>query len=97
MQILSDELFQTDTEVAKLCISNAKALVQLLANPSVNDTMFIEEIMSTLQQPIDNIRSKVDGEKMWSEFHKLRSADTYCKKWRDYLLSINCQPNPAFY
>ena len=34
---------------------------------------------------------------MWSEFHKLRSADPYCKKWRDYLLSVNCQPNPAFY
>ena len=38
MQILNDEsieLFQTDTEVAKLYISNAKALVELLASPSV--------------------------------------------------------------
>ena len=97
MQILNDELFQTDTEVAKLCISNAKALVELLASPSVNDTTFIEEITSTLQQPIDKIRSKVDSEKMWTEFHKLRSTDAYSKKWRDYLSSINCQPNPAFY
>ena len=97
MQLLNDKLFQTDTEVAKLCISNAKALVELLASPSVNDINFIEEIMSTLQQPIDKIRSKVDSQKMWSEFHKLLSADTYCKKWRDYLSSVNCQPNPEFY
>ena len=91
MQILNDELFQTDTEVAKLCISNAKAMVELLASPSVNDTTFIEETTSTLQESIDKIRSKVDSEKKWTEFHKLRSTDAYSKKCRDYLSSINCQ------
>ena len=53
MQVLKDELLQTDTEVAKLCISNAKALVELLASPSVNDTTYIEETTSTLQLGIN--------------------------------------------
>ena len=97
IQILNDKLFQTDTEVAKLCISNAKALVELLASPSVNDTMFIEQTMSTLQESIDKIHSKVDSGKLLTEFHKSRSTNAYCKKWRDYLSSVNCQPNPAFY
>ena len=76
MQMPSDKLFQTDTEVAKVCISNTKALV----DPSGNDTKIIDEITSTLQQPTDKICSKVHGEKMWSELHKLHSKDTYCKK-----------------
>ena len=95
--IMNDELFQADTEVAKLCISNAKVLVELLANPSVNETTFIEDITDTLKDPIDRIQSKVDSEKMWTEFHKLRSTDEYSKKWRECLLSNNCQPSPAFY
>ena len=84
MQVLKGELFQTDTEVAKLCISNAKTLVELLASPSVNDTPFIEETTSTLQELIDKICSKVDSEKMWTEFHKSCSTDACSKKWRDY-------------
>ena len=79
MQILNDELFQADTDVAKLCISNVKVLVEVLANPSVNDTTFIEDVTGTLKDPIDRIQSKVDSEKMWTEFHKLRSTDVYSK------------------
>ena len=95
MQILSDKMFQADTEVAKLCISNAKVLVELLASPSLNDTTFIEDITGTLKDPIGKIRIKVDSEKMWTEFHKLRSTDAYSEKWRVYL--YNCQPSTAFY
>ena len=97
MQILNDKLFQADSEVAKLCISNAKVLVELLASPSLNDTTFIEDITGTLKDPIDKICIKVDSEKMWTEFHKLRSTDAYSEKWREYLSSNNCQPSPAFY
>jgi len=37
------------------------------------------------------------SEKMWSEFHKLHSSDKYSKKWREYLISVGCQPKPVFY
>ena len=74
-----------------------KVLVELLASPSLNDTTFIEDITGTSKDPIGKIRIKVDSEKMWTEFHKLRSTDAYSEKWREYLSSNNCQPSPAFY
>ena len=31
-----------------------------------------------------------ESEKMWSEFHKLKSSDEYSRKWREYLSSAGC-------
>ena len=99
MGMISDELFNTDSDSAKLCRSIANCLIHLLANPSFSDANFVEPIMGIFRQPIatDKIFGKVDTEKMWSEFHKLCSSDAYCQKWREYLLSVGCQPNPLFY
>jgi len=97
MGMISDELFNTDSDSAKLCRSIANCLIHLLANPSVSDANFVDSIMGILRQPTDKISGKVDTEKMWSEFHKLCSSDAYCQKWREYLLSVGCQPNPLFY
>jgi len=57
----------------------------------------MKTLMGILRQPTDKISGTVDTEKMRSEFHKLRSSDAYCQKWREYLLSVGCQPNPVFY
>jgi len=97
MGTISDELFNTDIDSAKLCRSTANHLIKLLASPSASDISFIEHIVKMLRQPTEKISGKVDSEKMWSEFHKVRSSDEYCKKWQEYLLSVGCQPNPVFY
>ena len=91
MGILNDEVLQTDSKGAKLCIGNAKNFIQILANPSPSDKRFTEEIVAILNKPIDDALGcgKVDSEKMWSGFHKLWSSEEYSTKWRSYLSSNN--------
>jgi len=52
MGILNDEVLQTDSEGAKLCIGNAKNFIQIFANPPPSDTRFTEEIVAILNKPI---------------------------------------------
>ena len=73
--------------------------IQRLSNPSPSDIKFTEEIVSTLNKPIDDTLGcgKTDSEKIWSNFHKIRSSQEYITKWRSYLLNINFTTKPIFY
>ena len=99
MGILNDEVMQIDSEGAKLCVCCANSFVQRLSDPSPSDIKFTEEIVSTLNKPIDDTLGcgKTDSEKIWSNFHKIRSSQEYITKWRNYLLSNNFTTKPVFY
>ena len=60
---------------------------------------FTEKIVSTLNKPIDDTLEcgKIDSEKIWSDFHKIRSSQEYISKWMSYLLSNNFTTKPVFY
>lgn len=72
MGMLNDEVLQTNSKGAKLCINNAKIFIQLLANPTPSDTMFTEGIVATLKKPIDATLGcgKIDNERCGLIFTK---------------------------
>ena len=80
MGILSDKLFETNSRGAAICLNNANCFVQRLATPSETDSRFTNEIVTSLKNPLIRISNT---EKMWTDFHKLRSSEEYCRKWQD--------------
>ena len=98
MAVINDDLFKTETEGARVCLVNARTFIQRLANPSITDTTFVEDIVTSLKKPLSTMCDKVDQEYIWSEFHKVRSSDDYCSKWTSYLSTSNdFHVNPLFY
>jgi len=55
MGTISNELFDTDNDSAKLCKSTANHLIKLIASPSASDINFAEHIVKMLRQPTEKI------------------------------------------
>ena len=63
MTVVNDDLFKTETEGARLCLANARSFIQQLANPSITDETFVEDVAASLKKPLrSTMCDKLDQE-----------------------------------
>lgn len=93
-EILQDELMNTGTEEAKLCVSFAQALTKKLQEPTSNDTRFATWLMETLLEPIGDAPT---NKKLWPEFHEIRCTSEFATAWEGYIEKLDLTNNPISY
>ena len=102
-QLVGDESLQLATEGNRRCLTLANTLLQLLlSNHSSDQNKLLTDFSSWLVTGIEKIVEDVSGtslnrEKMWTNFHCLRSSREFCDKWETFLRSLQMPTCPIFY
>ena len=103
MQLVGDESLQLATEGNRRCLTLANMLLQLLlSNHSPEQNKLLSEFSCGLVAAIagvvdDASVSMLNREKMWTNFHCLRSSREFCNKWEKFLCSLQMPGCPIFY
>ena len=82
--MLGDDSIQNDTEGAFICRKMAHDFMGLLDYPNQETAelaIWLDTQLRTVINEACKPGCKLDKEKLWTKFHKVRSDDTFCKKW----------------
>ena len=102
-QLVGDEGLQLATEGNRRCLSMANTLLQLLlSNHSPDQNKLLSDFSSWLVTCMakvvqDASASSLNREKMWTNFHCLRSSKEFCDMWEKLLRSLQMPICPIFY
>ena len=100
--IVDDSSFHLQCEGNKVCLKMANDFLCIVDHPSDALLEFETWLRSKLNQVLDtsistNPSVKIDREKMWSLFHKMRANASFQQKWKQFL-HLHSMPNePLFY
>ena len=88
-------MFSLPTETATTCLKLARSMVSALGESS-ND--FAEWLCSSLTKIIKDSGSskKPNKEKLWRQFHVIRSSDSFIKHWESFMEQLKLKPLPLF-
>ena len=72
---------------------------RILGHPDSTVLEFAGWLISKLKHILDNSGSqhKINREKMWTQFHHLRTDTIFKQKWEKFLQNEKMLPEPAFY
>lgn len=100
--ILDDSSFHLQSEGNKVCLKMANDFLCIVDHPSDALLEFETWLCCKLNQVLDTSIStnpivKIDREKMWALFHKMRANASFQQKWKQFL-HVHSMPNePLFY
>jgi hypothetical protein len=103
MQLFGDESLQLATEGNRRCLTMANTLLQiLLSNHSPDQNKILIDFSTGLVTGVAKIVEDVSGsslnrEKMWTNFHCLRSSREFRGKWETFLRALQMPTCPIFY
>ena len=84
------------TEEAKFCLEIATKFKEVFKDPSAEGISFAKHLVFQLKLILEK-RNNLNKEKMWVEFHKLRSSQSFEDRWKTFLDSVKLQNEPLFY
>ena len=95
----SDSSFKLPSDTNKICLEMAHNLHSILGHPDSTVLEFAGWLISKLKHILDNSGSqhKINREKMWTQFHHLRTDTIFRQKWEKFLQNEKMLPEPAFY
>ena len=93
--ILSDDSLTVPTEGAKLCLEISDKFKDIFEDPSEEGISFAKQLVFQLKQILEKWNN-LNKEKMWIDFHKLRSSKSFEDKWKAKE-SVKLPNEPLFY
>ena len=102
-QLVGDESLQLAMEGNRRCLTLANMLLQLLlSNHSPEQNKLLSDfscrlVTATAKVVDDASVSTLNREKMWTNFHGLRSSREFFDKWEKFLHSLQMLSCPIFY
>ena len=102
--MLADPGFKVPSQLAADALHSAKLLLEWSSVPENRDrfdhfaSAIVADLQAALPTNVSAIRLKVQREKIWGNYHTIRSSRSYTEKWLGVLeLLEGCEACPIFY
>ena len=91
-----DDAFTIPTEAASTCLQIARSMIAVLDE---NATPFADWLYQSLMKVLKGSESKgrLNKEKLWCDFHKLRSSENFFTHWKQFMVELKLNPYPLFF